>query len=308
MCVSRYRDEDEQSGLRVERTPEHEGPLQREELESRPKLERDDVQARDFGEDKRSHRLDLPRGDNRELVRDDGRTYRLRGSEVDLLERVGRFRAVFTDDARAGTDSDRFRVDVQSLERQGLIEERSFTRLKDGRVADVLAVTPAGKSLLEHHRDPDDPLPQEYYGGWVKPREVWHDASLYRMCREVESELKEEGASILRVMLDDQLKGEAFHALHEERERHDESRDAHDAVGELLDLHVDGDHFVFPDVRLEIEERDGTVRNVDLERVTEHYHRGHISAKSRAGFRMFGGGSSRTHGGVPDNRIDWRLR
>jgi hypothetical protein len=56
---------------------------------------------------------------------------------------------------------------------------------------------------------------------------------------------------------------------------------------------------VFPDVRLEIEDRDGTVRTVDLERVTEHYHRGHIGGKANAGFRMFGGKAASTRGGTP---------
>jgi hypothetical protein len=56
---------------------------------------------------------------------------------------------------------------------------------------------------------------------------------------------------------------------------------------------------VFPDVRLEIEDSDGTVRDIDLELVTEHYHRGHVGGKAAAGFRMFGGSSSGMRGGTP---------
>ena len=49
----------------------------------------------------REHALTLPSGPSREPVRDEARLYHLRGSEVDLLERAGRYRAVFTDDLQA---------------------------------------------------------------------------------------------------------------------------------------------------------------------------------------------------------------
>jgi hypothetical protein len=54
-------------------------------------------------------------------------------------------------------------------------------------------------------------------------------------------------------------------------------------------------------VRLEVQDRDGTVRTVDLELVTKEYHRGHMSGKAGAGFRMFGGGSAGSHGGTPQD-------
>jgi hypothetical protein len=52
-------------------------------------------------------------------------------------------------------------------------------------------------------------------------------------------------------------------------------------------------------VRLEVQDRDGGVRTVDLELVTTDYHRGHLSGKAGAGFRMFGGGSGGSRGGTP---------
>src|SRR5216683_714181 len=94
-------------------------------------------------------------GPDREPVRDEARVYHLRGSEVDLLERAACFRSVFTDDLRrASGDEAGASTDLRSLERQGLIEERTVTRLRDGAVADVIAVTDEGKALLDHHRDP----------------------------------------------------------------------------------------------------------------------------------------------------------
>jgi hypothetical protein len=244
--------------------------------------------------------LTLPAGLERETVRDNGREYHLRGSEVDLLERAGQFRVTFTDDLKQNVgDDNRFRDDLRSLKEQGLVAERTVTRLRDGTVADVVSVTSEGKSLLEHHRDPERDAGQVYYSGWVKPGEVWHDASLFRMVCEVESELERTGASVQRVVLDDELKASAYRALHEARLREDSDTAARRAVAETQGLHLDSDRFVFPDVRLEVQDGDGTVRYLDLELVTRHYHVGHLSGKAGAGFRMFGGRGDGTRGGRP---------
>jgi DNA-binding PadR family transcriptional regulator len=248
----------------------------------------------------RGHHLTLPSGPDRESARDDARVYHLRGSEVDLLERAACFRSVFTDDLRrASGDDAQAHVDLRSLERQELIEERTVTRLRDGAVADVITVTDEGKALLDHHRDPHQDVGQEYYAGRVKPAEIWHDASLLRMCWEMENELGRDGAHIVRIVLDDELKARAYAALHDARDSEGNDHDAHTIVAGVQGLHVDDDRFVFPDVRLEVDDRDGTIRTVDLERITEHYHRGHISGKAGAGFQMFRGASSSSRRGTP---------
>ena len=249
------------------------------------------------------HGLTLPEGRERQDVRDQGRIYHLRGSEVELLERAARYRVTFTEDLKqdAGTDG-RFKDDLRSLKEQGLIAERTVTRLREGRVADVISVTQSGKTLLDHHRDPDYNSGQVYYSGWVKPSEVWHDASLFRMVRQVEAELAQEGSRIQRVVLDDELTGAAYRAFQEARSQGEPDRDARHAVAEAQGLHVDRDHFVFPDVRLEVQDRDGTERTVDLELVTKEYHGGHVSGKAGAGFRMFSGGSGSSRGGTPKDQ------
>lgn len=257
---------------------------------------------RDRGLDRiRDHHLQLPDGNTREPVVIRDREYRLRGSEVDLLETIGRYRAVFTDDlARETSDQSRLGQDLASLERQRLIEVRTITRLDPAESADIVALTREGKALLDAHRDPDHDHGQEYYGGWVKPRELWHDAALYRMVREVEIETKRDGGEVRRVVLDDELKSEAFARLHRIRQDEGLSDDsAHRRVVDTLGLHLEYGHFVLPDVRLEIRASDGEVRTVDLEFVTEHYRGGHLGGKSRAGFRMFRSGGGSRKGGTP---------
>ena len=134
-----------------------------------------------------------------------------------------------------------------------------MTRLREATVADVVRVTPAGQAVLDHHRDPDHDSGQTYYSGWVKPGEVWHDASLFRMVGQVEAELEEQGSRIQRVILDDELKGTAYRGLHEARSECDSDRDARLAVGQAQGLDVEDDRFVFPDVRLEVQDHAGTV-------------------------------------------------
>lgn len=297
-------------GRDEERSPERSAPEPGRAAGREPAVtirELPDKITRDRDRDlrEREHHLTLPAGPDREPVRDEARVYHLRGSEVDLLERAACFRSVFTDDLRqASGDEARANTDVRSLERQGLIEERTITRLRDGTVADVIAVTDEGKALLDHHRDPSQDVGQEYYAGWVKPAEVWHDASLFRMCWEMESELGRDGSHIERIILDDELKARAYEALHEARGKEANEHDARQAVAGEQGLYLDEhDRFVFPDVRLEVEDRDGTIRTVDLERITEHYHRGHISGKAGAGFQMFRGASSSSRGGTPGDHL-----
>ena len=279
------------------------------ELRIAPLPDRVTARSRDDQGEGREHSLTLPGGREREAVPDRGRVYHIRGSEVDLLERAAQYRVTFTDDLKRDANHDRFDEDLRSLKEQGLIAERSVTHMRDGRVADVVSVTREGKALLDHHRDLDHDRGQRYYSGWVKPAEVWHDASLFRMVREVEAELAREGASVQRMVLDDELKADAFRALHDAHARGDGER-AHQIVADAHGLHIEGDRFVFPDVRLEVEDRDGGVRTIDLELVTRDYHRGHLSGKAAAGFRMFGGRSGSARGGTPTDpdRIGTLLR
>src|SRR4051812_31553987 len=265
-----------------------------------------DDRDRDFGRE-RPHHLQLPRGDAREVVLSRGREYRLRGSEVDLMEAVGQFRAVFVEDlARETSDTSRLNTDLRSLERQGLVETHAISRLHPAQTADVVALTADGQQLLDEHRDPERDHGQRYYGGWVKPAELWHDAALYHMARDVGIEVERDGGTVRRVILDDELKGRAFEALHRMRgETSDSSGDVHRAIASVQDVHVEGEHFVFPDVRLEVEDAHGSVRTVDLELVTEHYRGGQLSGKSNAGFPMFRAGSASTgRGGTPHSPED----
>jgi hypothetical protein len=245
--------------------------------------------------------LQLPGRDTSDRVVSRDREYRLRGSEVRLIETIGQYRAVFVADlTRETSDLSGLEHDLKSLELQGLVDTRTITRLGEDDSAHVVALTDEGKSLLDDHRDPERDDGQRYYSGWVKPAELWHDAALYHMVRDVEIELERDGEVVGRVVLDDELKGRAYAELHRLRDDEGHSDDhAREIVSSLQDLHLEDGHFVFPDVRLEIRNGNGDVRTVDLELVTQHYHGAHLGGKASAGFRMFRAGSTGTRGGTP---------
>jgi hypothetical protein len=71
-----------------------------------------------------------------------------------------------------------------------------------------------GKSLLDAHRDRSgDREPQTFHAGLVKPRELAHDAQLYRLFQAEATRIEAEGGRVDRVLLDYELKREYGAAL-----------------------------------------------------------------------------------------------
>jgi hypothetical protein len=69
-------------------------------------------------------------------------------------------------------------------------------------------------------------------------------------------------------------------------------------------------HLELPDLRIEYETEDGRLEYRDVELVTEHYSRGQVSGKARAGFTCYragGGGQARAGGNPFDPRHLERL-
>ena len=92
----------------------------------------------------------LPRGPDRETVRNRGREYSLRGSETRTLATVGAFRVVPTGQLRDHNNTaahDRS-ADIRHLREQGLIE----TVRVPGHRGSVAVLTKQDRDLLERHR------------------------------------------------------------------------------------------------------------------------------------------------------------
>jgi DNA-binding MarR family transcriptional regulator len=97
--------------------------------------------------------LKLPRGEDREIVRDRDHEYSLRGSETRMLSTVGAFRIVPASKLRdhSGAPGDPRSGDLRNLREQGLVE----TVRIPGRRDHAVVLTKRGRELLERPRDPD---------------------------------------------------------------------------------------------------------------------------------------------------------
>src|SRR5262245_50615809 len=137
-----------------------------------PSTESRDVFARD---------LDLPRGDSRERVLVRGRAYELRGSEVRTLATVGAFRVV--PDAHLREQQASSPTELRHLRDLGLV--RTVPHVIGKRRTTLVTLTDKGRDVLEHGRqDRERDGSQRFYAGISKPRELTHDAHLYRAyCR-----------------------------------------------------------------------------------------------------------------------------
>ena len=126
--------------------------------------------------------LDLPRGDERELVVDRDRVYELDGEDSRTLAAVGAFRVVPEHDLDVPHDT------LENLHDQRLVE---LVDLGDGERG--LTLTTEGRDLLDSHSLERDGEPsQVFYAGVSRSREIDHDSNLYATFRQEEARLRDE--------------------------------------------------------------------------------------------------------------------
>lgn len=285
---------DRQSGDEHPRDPREDArwPGRDREVPERPR-ERHDTFTR---------HVDLPRGPERERVRDRDRVYTLRGSESRKLATVGSFRVVSSSDLRNhdGSRANLRSGDLRHLREQGLIETARVPGYRDHAVA----LTRAGHSLLERHRDSHPERHQTFHAGLVRSREREHDLQVYRAYERAEERLHERAARVERVVLDHELKSEYQRWLHEHDNDHDDYDGHPDRTAEEIqewaaehDLPYFDDEVHFPDLRIEYVEPDGRWDREDIEVVTPHYRGAHSASVARSGFSTYGGISLSIGGG-----------
>ena len=155
-----------------------------------------------------SRDLDLPRGRERRPVLERDRVYEINGTESRMLATIGAFRVVSESDLNElRDDSNGARRSVRHLEEEGLIRT-SPVNSEDRAVV----LTERGRDLLEANRFERDDRTHEprqtFYAGLRKPRELTHDAKVYRAYRRAEERLRDRGSRVRRVVLDYELKRE----------------------------------------------------------------------------------------------------
>jgi hypothetical protein len=254
--------------------------------------ERDQVDPRDVF----MEHVDLPRGEDREHVYTRDHVYKLRGSETRTLTTVGAFRVVPASDLRDKFDRS---LDLRSAELRHLRESGLVNTVRLDRDTSVVTLTKEGRDLLESRRhDVGAPDRQAFHAGIQRPRELKHDAHVYRAYLHEAERLRGEGASIHRVVLENELKAEYQEFLQDRnRDREDSDGRPDRKLEEIQEWAVEHDlpcdkegHVQFPDLRIEYE-IDGLNHTLDVEVFTEHYRGAHARAKSSAGFSCYSAGS-----------------
>jgi len=230
----------------------------------------------------RDEREDLPRA---YYFRD--RSYLLRDSQLHSLEEIGKFRVIAVEDLAKhayGGDRQRMEREIGQLARRYLVTDRTV-EIPQKKTLRVVTLTKAGHRLLRKtNQVPDD---QPIYHGLAKPREIKHDADLYRLYQKEASRIEADGGRLVRVILDYELKRN----LNRDLARLGPQRDSLDAKEEIAEKHslgVVNGKIPVPDLRVEYETPELELRHVDLELATREYRPRALAAKAAAGFSIYG--------------------
>ncbi len=253
--------------------------------------------------------LDLPRGPNRERIHLHARTYELHGAETRILATVGAFRVVPEVDVRDAEPRPRHLRHLQEL---GLVQTQPYVVGKTRTT--LVTLTRRGRDVLEHgRRDRADGDAQTFYAGVSKPRELAHDAQVFRAYLHAAERVVARGGNIRRVVLEEELKREYqrfLQASNRRRPRSDGRPDrSPDEIAQWAreqHLPMDGEHLQFPDLRIEYDERDGRRAMEDVEVTTPHYRGAHAAAKARSGFARYRATGARLGGGSGSSRSGGR--
>jgi hypothetical protein len=230
----------------------------------------------------RHERNDSPRA---YYVRD--RAYLLRDSEMNSLKEIGKFRVIPVSDLAKfayGGDRKRTERDIRALARQSLLRDRTL-EISRKKTLRVITLTKAGHRVLKNTNQVQSDQP--IYHGLVKPREVKHDADLYRLYQKESARIARAGGRPVRVLLDYELKRN----LNRDLALLGPGKDNADRTTEVAEKHhlrVVNGKIAVPDLRVEYENPELQLRHVDLELATRDYRPRAMAEKASAGFSLYG--------------------
>ena len=240
----------------------------------------DKAETRDHGSS-REERHESPRA---YYVRD--RAYLLRDSEMHSLKEIGKFRVIpVTDLAKYayGGDREQMEKDIRGLVRQSLLRDKTL-EISQKKTLRVVTLTKAGHRLLtKTNQLPDN---QPIYHGLLKPREVKHDADLYRLYQKEAARIERAGGRPVRVLLDYELKRNLNRDL-ALLGRDKDGPNAKERIAEKHGLQVVNGKIPVPDLRIEYETPEAELRHVDLELATRDYRPRAMAEKAAAGFSLY---------------------
>jgi len=222
-------------------------------------------------------------------VRSGRQVYSISPDEREAMYDMGRFRVVKSEDLaelRYRGKQSLMDQDTRSLMVQGLVQRKTEWTGKSGEVNTFWTLTKEGKRFLQKQY----PLPkgQALYIGFVKPKELSHDAAIYPTFHREATLIEKDGGRISRVVLDYELKKKAYSPLAKAKALGDAEYARRQAeIAREFSLKVVKGHIVLPDLRIEYVDRHGVAAHVDLEVATQNYHGSHAADKAAAGFKIY---------------------
>ena len=237
-----------------------------------------------------------------EVVQDRSRS--LRSSEIRAMSDIGKFRIVDVDDlgrfAYRGNGAE-MTQDIQSLRSKGLIEERTFYRAHR-QLRRVVTLTENGHRTLRNSGQV--PHGQQLHYGFVKTRDIDHDADLYKVYQKEADDIQRQGGKVTKIRLDCELNSTMARERFAARKRPKAQKQAWlQASAEQHGLSIKSGTVSLPDIQIEYETVEGTIAHENLELVSEHYGRDAICSKAEAGFKVYvrSGDSNRVRRALNDS-------
>ena len=178
---------------------------------------------------------------------------------------------------------------INEMKREGLLAEDTV-QLKSGKSFKVLTATGKGCREAREHSPEQG---QRYWSGLVKPKELRHDAAVYRAARAEIRELEGNGAKVNRVRLDYEMKSRVARATERARARKGRTaaEKAKTEAARELGLPIDEQGRVcYPDAQIEYTDELGAMGRVNVEVTSGDYRGREIRAKAAAGFAMHANG------------------
>lgn len=226
------------------------------------------------------------RSDTRQVGRAGG--YRLREREIRAMTDIGTFRTVDAQDLARfvySGDQGAMSYDLGELRTHGLVEEKLLPRAhREPRR--VLALTQKGHRILKKARGLRED--QRLYHGFVKPREIEHDADLYKVYQRAAEGIRARGGKPVRVRLDFEMKAAIGRQRNTTKRLPEQERNkCIDAFAAQEGLTVTRGRVEVPDVQIEYETREGDLERTNLELVSENYRTEGIRGKAESGFAIY---------------------
>jgi hypothetical protein len=201
---------------------------------------------------------------------------------------IGRFRTVDASDLARFLyrgDVARMRHDHRTLREQGLIERKTLFRANKS-ARRLVTLTELGQRIVTEAAGLGHG--QRLYHGFVRPKELDHDADLYKVYHEAARRIQEQGGRPLRIRLDFELK-ESINRAREAAKGfpYEERTNLLSAAVRENGLTINGTTIQLPDIQVEYETREGNIERENFELLSQHYGKEEIRGKAGAGFRMY---------------------